>query len=428
MPNNNNTKLKVVKVPISDNERIITNPPNFNNVSQLYLELIENKDKIKQSLVNKEYVPSKTLPNIPFINDNTNPTTNTDTTTTFENKQNNNEVKKEYDDYSDDDKSKSRDTYDDDKSRSRDTYDDDKSRSKDTYDDDKSRSKDSDKSLDSYDKSRTTTDSSYSSKSKSRSYSSSSDSSYKSKNSHLSDRLKELLQEDSRKEKSRSKKASGSHKNNIPSLKELEDKGNITREQYIPDIERVQQEEIDEDDLKRELLFKFELLKKSYRGASIPEFSIHSDYKNMSKTYEETVRKLSLDSTVDNYKNYLVGGFMFMEYVLSNFLKLDMQGFTQQQVLNMQSYERLLIELGEKSYVPQASNWPVEVRLLFMILLNAGFFIVTKMLMKKTGSNLLSMINNMNIPQTSSTPQNGDNSPGKRKMKGPDVDLDILDE
>ena len=423
MPNNNNTKLKVVKVPISDNERIITNPPNFNNVSQLYLELIENKDKIKQSLVNKEYVPSKTLPNIPFINDNTNPTTNTDTTTTFENKQNNNEVKKEYDDYSDDDKSKSRDTYDDDKSRSRDTYDDDKSRSKDTYDDDKSRSKDSDKSLDSYDKSRTTTDSSYSSKSKSRSYSSSSDSSYKSKNSHLSDRLKELLQEDSRKEKSRSKKASGSHKNNIPSLKELEDKGNITREQYIPDIERVQQEEIDEDDLKRELLFKFELLKKSYRGASIPEFSIHSDYKNMSKTYEETVRKLSLDSTVDNYKNYLVGGFMFMEYVLSNFLKLDMQGFTQQQVLNMQSYERLLIELGEKSYVPGGSNWPVELRLVFIIIINAAFFVISKILMKKTGSNIMNLINSMNTPMTSSSiPQK------KRKMKGPDVDLDILDE
>ena len=51
MPNNNNTKLKVVKVPIPDNERIITNPPNFNNISQLYLELIENKDKIKQYII-----------------------------------------------------------------------------------------------------------------------------------------------------------------------------------------------------------------------------------------------------------------------------------------------------------------------------------------------------------------------------------------
>jgi hypothetical protein len=175
--------------------------------------------------------------------------------------------------------------------------------------------------------------------------------------------------------------------------------------------------------MKRELLFKFELLRKSYKGATIPDFSIHSDYKNMNKTYEETVRKLSLDSTVDNYKNYLIGGFMFTEYVLSNFLKFDMQGFTQQQVLNMQSYERLLIELGEKSYVPGGSNWPVELRLVFIIIINAAFFVISKILMKKTGSNIMNLINSMNTPMSSNNiPQK------KRKMKGPDVDLDILDE
>ena len=425
MPNNNNTKLKVVKVPIPDNERIITNPPNFNNISQLYLELIENKDKIKQSIVNKEYVPSKVLPNIPFIQDDikiSNPTT--DTTTTENNK--------DYDDYSDDKSrdspDKSRDSYDDDKYRSKDSYDDDKYRSKDSYDDDKYRSKDSYDdnkyhSKDSSKKSRTTTESSYSSKSK-HSYSSyNSTNSDRSRNSHLSDRLKQLLEEDNKKSKSKSKTNRSHKNNNIPSLKELEDKGDIKREQYIPDIERVQQEEVDEDDLKRELLFKFELLRKSYKGATIPDFSIHSDYKNMNKTYEETVRKLSLDSTVDNYKNYLIGGFMFVEYILSNFLKFDMQGFTQQQVLNMQSYERLLIELGEKSYVPGGSNWPVELRLVFIIIINAAFFVISKILMKKTGSNIMNLINSMNTPMSSNNiPQK------KRKMKGPDIDLDILDE
>jgi hypothetical protein len=88
----------------------------------------------------------------------------------------------------------------------------------------------------------------------------------------------------------------------------------------------------------------------------------------------------------------------------------------------MNTYEKLLIEIGEKSYVPTGSRWPVEVRLLFLIIMNAAFFIVSKMIMKKTGSNLLNMINNMNAtPSSSSVPLQR-----KRKMKGPDINLDDI--
>ena len=136
----------------------------------------------------------------------------------------------------------------------------------------------------------------------------------------------------------------------------------------------------------------------------------------MTKTYDSTIRKLSLDSSVENYKTYLIGGFAVVEFVLGNFFKFDMQGFTQQQVLSMSSYERLLIELGEKSYVPPGSRWPVEIRLLGIIIINAGLFIVSKMIMRNSGTNLMSMINGLNSSVYVK----------KRKMKGPNINLEDL--
>ena len=202
----------------------------------------------------------------------------------------------------------------------------------------------------------------------------------------------------------------------IPTLAELDIEKPTTLKQLI---------DINEDELedkKRELLFKFELLKKSYPNSTIPEYTIHTDYSKMEKEYKSSVRKLSLDSSVDNYKTYLIGGFMVTEFLLGNFLGFDMQGFTQQQIVSINSYEKLLIELGEKSYVPSGSNWPVEVRLIFLIIMNAAFFIIGKVIMKKTGSNLMSMLNNLNLPtNTPSVPV-----VKKRKMKGPNVNLDDL--
>jgi hypothetical protein len=206
-----------------------------------------------------------------------------------------------------------------------------------------------------------------------------------------------------------------------PTLAELEQRGTYRGETHLRDINQVNMGEQENEDRKRELLFKFDLLKKSYPNSSIPEFSIHSDLTTMQKSYDDSVRRLSLDSTVENYKTYLIGGFMLVEFIFGNFLGFDMQGFTQQQIVSMNSYEKLLIELGEKSYVPKGSKWPVELRLLFLIIMNAAFFIVSKMIMKKTGANLMNMINGMN---TSSVRP----SARKRKMRGPNINLDDIPE
>ena len=164
----------------------------------------------------------------------------------------------------------------------------------------------------------------------------------------------------------------------------------------MKEIENKQNEREDnenEEDKKRELMFKLELLQKQYPLQNIPQFTIRSEYKSMKKTYDIIFKQLSVDSSVETYKNYLVGGFMVCEMVFGR-IGFDMEGFTQQQLLSMNSYEKLLLELGEKTYTPAGMDkWPVEVRLALAIFFNAVWFVAAKMIMKKTKINILSMLN-----------------------------------
>jgi hypothetical protein len=205
-----------------------------------------------------------------------------------------------------------------------------------------------------------------------------------------------------------------------PTLAELQQNGGYQPRSQLRDINQINPNEAEDEDAKREILFKFELLKKSYPGSNVPEYTIHTDMNTLQRSYDDCVRRLSLDSTVESYKTYLVYGFMGCEFLLGNFLGFDMQGFTQQQIVQMHSYEKLLIELGEKSYVPSGSSWPVELRLLFMIIMNAAFFLVSKMMMKKTGANLMGMINTMSAKKKATS-----NAP-KRKMRGPTIDYNDI--
>ncbi len=161
-----------------------------------------------------------------------------------------------------------------------------------------------------------------------------------------------------------------------------------------------QQEEEEEDEEERErrekadLLFKFMVLRRQYPNVEITEFTEHSDINTMRRVYEQIIRRVSLDSSVDNYKQYLVGGFMVLEWVSTNWLGIDLSGFTKQQVQMMNRYERLLIELGEKNYSAMGSRFPVEVRLIFFIIFNAGLFYVQKMIFSggEGGTNVLNAL------------------------------------
>ena len=373
MPN----KVKIVVNKLQGEIEQTDKPKIFKNINHiLYLELFENKNKIKSDMINILYEPKETEKNNNFIIDDN----IIDDNIIDDNIIDDNKVNNLYESH------------------------------------DRLKENNSEENSEYSSRSSRSSRSSYSSRS-----SRSSRSSYSSRStrstikSRLSDRLFDLLKDNS--EPVNLNNEQNDNIFNAPTLQELEDKGKVKLEKPIPDASTF--DDADEDDKKREMLFKFELLKKSYKNINIPEFNIHSDFNDIKRSYEDTVKRVTIDSNVESYKTYLIGGFMAIEYGLGYFLKFDMKGFTQQQMVNINSYEILLIELGEKSYVPKAKQWPVEIRLIFLILFNAAIFVVSKMILRGTGSNLLNMMNNMSNSVV--------NSPlKKRKMKGPDVDLDDL--
>ena len=399
-------KVNIIKVPLSAKSRK-EYPKAFPRMPILYLELIENKAKIKQELINIDHVPSSRRGSpsteehrIPeSVRASPSPSNSASDSEAEVNIQSFKPAPHSFEKY----ETKTVEKYEDDKIRGSEKREDKKPRyDTDSDDDDIKRRKPSRKES-----------------------SGSSAGSERGKKDTISNRLRELLNDDEEPERAPIEKVEKSEPfasaENPPSLNDLARSGQINRKKEIMDVSHVTMSEQEKEDSKRELLFKFELLKKSYKSDNIPEFSIHSDYDSMKRTYETTVRTLSLDRSVDDYKKYLSYAFIGMEFVLGYFFKLDMNGFARQQMISMSSYERLLIELGEKSYVPTGSKWPVEVRLLFLVIMNTAVFLVGRMMLKKTGADVMGLVNSV----TGTVPSNPIPQK-KRKMKGPTLNPDDI--
>lgn len=166
----------------------------------------------------------------------------------------------------------------------------------------------------------------------------------------------------------------------------------LTRVDNIEDNDELQQ--------KQEYMDKFESLRRQHKNAKIPEFSLHSDLNTMKREYEKTRRAVKIESKVEWYKMCLIFCFVFVDYVLGYWLGFEMKGFIQQQIMNIASYELLLIELGEKDYVSEESQWPVELRLFGTIVTNTALFVVGNKMKKYLGGlDIMNLINSLNTAQ-----------------------------
>lgn len=182
---------------------------------------------------------------------------------------------------------------------------------------------------------------------------------------------------------------------------------------------------------KEEYMWRFRILKKQYgRNPSIPipEWNEHSDLNMMKSSYDRTIRELYLDDAVESYRTYLMGGWIVMEYLCTQVLSIDLTGFTVQQMRMMYKYDKMLIELGEKSYTRWGMDFPVEIRLVGFILFQACIFYLGKIIADKMGDSVAELFKGFTgqPPAPTQNRNNGvpadngnANSEGETKMRGP---------
>ena len=220
--------------------------------------------------------------------------------------------------------------------------------------------------------------------------------------------------------------------NNLPpSLSEINDGKVHVDSNGIRNLDYITGNEQAEQEVKKDVLNKFNILKRKHPHAIIPSYSEHTDLVTLQKDYKSITRQIEIDAKAVKYKTWLLWGYFGLEFILLNYANFDdIRGFYQQQYNSMNQYEDLLYELGEKTYVPDEKKWPVEIRLLLLIGSNAGMFVLGKMAEKRFGINPMNIFKTAPSYSQQQEPQNNTgfspNIPKKKGISPPEFDFEDI--
>jgi len=171
---------------------------------------------------------------------------------------------------------------------------------------------------------------------------------------------------------------------------------------------------------REEYTWRFRILRKQYKkNINIPQFTEYTPLETIKLQYKQIIREMALDDNVDTYRTYLFGSWLAIEFVCTQWIGIDLSGFTKYQALMLHKYDKLLIELGEKSRGSWGSNLPVEVRLLGLVLFQAGVFYLIKIVAGKFGCSVADLFSIfMGQPPSSSDKSPESTSGGFGSMLG----------
>jgi len=167
----------------------------------------------------------------------------------------------------------------------------------------------------------------------------------------------------------------------------------------VVNISKMSHEE--ETKKRSELQATLKKLKLKYPGANVPEYSDYADIRDIQRGVDDTTKELELNANIAKYKIILVVGFFMTQFIL-NYFGLDVDGFVKEQITCIYQYNDLLIELGEQpSYFKDLSYIPVEIRLLGVVVGQGLLFATLKYFSKSLNIDLVSVMKIFSNPNSS---------------------------
>lgn len=142
---------------------------------------------------------------------------------------------------------------------------------------------------------------------------------------------------------------------------------------------------VNEAKIRADYRVKFGILREAYPNMNIPEPDESATIEEIEATYKQYVRRIHVESSVEQNKIYLLILWLLIDVVGTRFFKLPFHGrYVKSQFKYMQKYQMLLIELGERNYSEsEGEGWPVEIRLLAMAIFHGVIFALVQLLTSK---------------------------------------------
>lgn len=135
-----------------------------------------------------------------------------------------------------------------------------------------------------------------------------------------------------------------------------------------------------------DFMTKIGTIRRAHEDLKIPQVDPNISLDELHILYHGYLHDVFIRKEADKYKLYLSVFWLFIEIGCKKY-GIDIPGFTKAQMAASHKYEMLLMELGEEKYSAtnasgSANKWPVEIRLVFMTIINAVAFGVMSHLCK----------------------------------------------
>lgn len=173
-------------------------------------------------------------------------------------------------------------------------------------------------------------------------------------------------------------KASASQSSHpLPSLEDLKKSGQLHLAPTLVDAKELEKEDRRQ---KRALVDKIERLRPRLKNYEVPPFSIHSQLDELKEIMAMIQRRSEVQRQKETYKVYLTMFYMVVELAGSRYFSMDTKGYCSQQMAKIADYEDLLEELGEESVDKNTETASATSRLLWAISGNTLLFFANKMM------------------------------------------------